>query len=272
MEFQSSPQRLIALRLYRYVALLLQRLADEGRLPFIRGKVHLPLILPLPIVVYNGKERWTVPERLSGLFAGPKSLAAYLPELRYVLVDVHRIALDRPELRDNLMALVARLERAYKLVDVDAALEALDQGGKKTKNPRLQEVMLSWVCNRFDHLGMPGDWTQKLNNFGEVRGMLSEYMATWEAKAMARGARKEARKTREKVRKAREEAEVTNQKENLREYLEDSFGKTPQAVQDYLAKATDIAVLRRLTRAAWRAKSLEDFLALLDKEQHAQAH
>ena len=65
----------------------------------------------------------------------------------------------------------------------------------------------------------------------------------------------------------RAEGSLNTQKENLREYLEDRFGKTPQVVQDFLRKETDMTVLRGLTKAAWQAASLEDFLALLDKEQ-----
>ena len=65
----------------------------------------------------------------------------------------------------------------------------------------------------------------------------------------------------------RAEGSLDNQKENLRDALEDRFGKTPQVVQDFLRKETDMTMLRGLTKAAWQAASLEDFLALLDKEQ-----
>ena len=54
--------------------------------------------------------------------------------------------------------------------------------------------------------------------------------------------------------------------------MEDRFGKTPQVVQDFLLKETDMAVLRGLTKAAWQAASLEDFLALLDKAQRDKTH
>ena len=65
----------------------------------------------------------------------------------------------------------------------------------------------------------------------------------------------------------RAEGSLDNQKENLREYLEDRFGETPQVVRDFLTRETDLTVLRGLTKAAWQAASLEDFLALLDREQ-----
>ena len=43
-------------------------------------------------------------------------------------------------------------------------------------------------------------------------------------------------------------------------------------MQDFLLKETDMAVLRGLTKAAWQAASLEDFLALLDKAQRDKTH
>lgn len=81
-------------------------------------------------VVYHGRRRWTAPLSLSGLFRGPPALAAFRPELRYVLLDLQawkqeeiigglllRVtllvlhAIFRPELPKNLTAIAALLRQ-----------------------------------------------------------------------------------------------------------------------------------------------------------------
>ena len=86
----------------------------------------------------------------------------------------------------------------------------------------------------------------------------------WEKRVYAKG---RAEGHAEGRAEGRAEGSLDTQKENLRDALEDRFGKTPQVVRDFLTRETDLTVLRGLTKAAWQAASLEDFLALLDREQ-----
>jgi len=62
LEFQSSVDRLMAVRLLTYVGLLYQDLAAAGEIPH-GGK--LPPVLP--IVLYNGQAPWTAATALAGL-------------------------------------------------------------------------------------------------------------------------------------------------------------------------------------------------------------
>jgi predicted transposase/invertase (TIGR01784 family) len=81
LEFQSSVDRFMAVRLLTYMGLLYQDLiktqqfTDDGLLPPI-----------LPIVLYNGESRWTAAQSLQALVAQPTNgLQRYLPQLEYVL-------------------------------------------------------------------------------------------------------------------------------------------------------------------------------------------
>ncbi|MBK8540005.1 MAG: Rpn family recombination-promoting nuclease/putative transposase [Ardenticatenia bacterium] len=84
----------------------------------------------IPIVVYHGQRRWTAPLSLSGLFRSPPALAPFLPEQRYVLLDLQawkkeeiigglllRVtllvlqAIFRPNLPFNLTAIAALLRQ-----------------------------------------------------------------------------------------------------------------------------------------------------------------
>ena len=65
LEFQSDVQRFMAVRVMAYVALFYQdlikgrELTEEGKLPLV-----------VPIVLYNGEERWWAPVELADLVEG----------------------------------------------------------------------------------------------------------------------------------------------------------------------------------------------------------
>jgi Putative transposase, YhgA-like/Domain of unknown function (DUF4351) len=83
MEFQSRPDPTMPVRLMGYVSLFYQNLtANQGA----AGRRHLPLVIP--VVVYNGQERWNEAMDL-GSMLGPLDPSAeiYRPQLRYKLVD-----------------------------------------------------------------------------------------------------------------------------------------------------------------------------------------
>jgi predicted transposase/invertase (TIGR01784 family) len=83
MEFQSRPDPTMAVRLMGYVSHFYQNLAaNQGA----AGRRHLPLVVP--VVVYNGQERWNEATDL-GSMLGPLDPSAeiYRPQLRYKLVD-----------------------------------------------------------------------------------------------------------------------------------------------------------------------------------------
>ena len=83
MEFQSRPDPTMPVRLMGYVSHFYQNLiANQGA----AGRRRLPLVIP--VVVYNGQERWNEATDL-GSMLGPldPSAEVYRPQLRYKLVD-----------------------------------------------------------------------------------------------------------------------------------------------------------------------------------------
>ncbi len=117
-EHKSIPDWWVAFQLLRYIVRIWERNLRE------RGKLW-PIV---PLVVYHGRDRWWVEPTFGELIGAPESLAAYMPDYRYLLCDLTtytdeelkgeallRVALMalkhvfRPELRERLPDLMGIL-------------------------------------------------------------------------------------------------------------------------------------------------------------------
>jgi len=109
LEFQSTSDHWMALRVLVYASLLWQHLVNEKRLP-LDGR--LPPILP--VVLYNGDRRWAAPLALDQLLGLPHDspLWQWQPAMRYQMVDEGAFAEDDLARRDVLLALLFRLENS----------------------------------------------------------------------------------------------------------------------------------------------------------------
>jgi predicted transposase YdaD len=107
LEFQSTVDRFMAVRLLGYIALLWQDLiaakdlGPDGRLPPV-----------LPIVLYNGLQPWNAPIQLRELIASPlAALNAFQPSLSYLFLDENRIPVADGVALRNLVAAIFALEQ-----------------------------------------------------------------------------------------------------------------------------------------------------------------
>lgn len=85
LEFQSQPDRWMALRMQVYVGLLYQDLLKQGQL---LANEQLPPVLP--VVVYSGERAWASGCSMGELRSDGGSLNYYQPELHYLLIDLVR--------------------------------------------------------------------------------------------------------------------------------------------------------------------------------------
>ena len=114
LEFQSTIDRFMAVRVMVYLGLLYQdlikakQLTRTGRLPPV-----------LPVVLYNGEPRWTAAEEIAELIeAAPGELEYYRLRLRYLLLDEGRYRTEELVSLRNLVAAVFRLENNRTPADV----------------------------------------------------------------------------------------------------------------------------------------------------------
>lgn len=107
LEFQSRPDRYMAVRAMTYAGLFYETLIAEGRLP-PSGK--LPLVIP--IIIYNGVGPWGPALELSELIERlDASAEQYVPRLRYRLIHEAQVPLELLEASDSPVADLFRLER-----------------------------------------------------------------------------------------------------------------------------------------------------------------
>ena len=175
LEFQSTVDQRMAVRMLTYTGLLYERLIADGAL---QENDKLPPVLP--IVIYNGARRWNAPTRLHELIAtGPSTaLAVYQPSLRYFLLDHGRVqSTGLPP--GNLVSALVALETSRNPAETAAATDRLIELLTEYDDPALTEAFSAWV----DALLLPrtpaNASPDPLTRLKEVRTMLAERVQEW---------------------------------------------------------------------------------------------
>ena len=123
LEFQTTVERTMAVRMLAYTALLYQRLIAEGGLS---EDGALPPVLP--VVVYNGRRPWTAASDVSELAASADPvLARYQPSQRQVLLP-RRFRGTPPESLPRLEEVRTMLEETVREWTADWVAEGREQG------------------------------------------------------------------------------------------------------------------------------------------------
>jgi Putative transposase, YhgA-like len=187
LEFQSTVDTYMAVRVLAYIALLYQDLIKSKQLQ--GGK--LPAVFPL--VLYNGQRPWSAARSVEELIEdGPEGLAVYRPRLRYFLLDEGRV--PESELRgDNTVSSIVRLERCHDMESVEQLIGPLAKILQGPDNAEFMRAMTLWVNEQVIKPIVPSDQPKRaLQTLEEVKNMLAEEVKNMLAenmKAWAEGQR-----------------------------------------------------------------------------------
>ncbi len=232
LEFQSSSDPWMALRIHVYVGLLYQDLVARreigpgGRLPAV-----------LPIVLYNGQAPWRSSLELDALLlASPPGLAPYRTQARYLLIDERRLAMAELPLR-NLAGALFRLEAARTSADFRTVIAHLLEWLSGEEHRRLRRGFAIWLNRRLRHR-MPEANIPETDDLAEVQSMFPDnILAELERKARAaerKAHRKGLQEGREEgLQHGRLEAERTA----LLRLLERRFGEVSVEIRQRIAAA-----------------------------------
>ncbi len=174
LEFQSTADPYMAVRILVYTGLLYQDLIRRGALG---DGGQLPPVLP--VVLYNGRPRWTAPVEVGDLIAPvEEALARYQPSQRYFLLDEGRWGEDDLPRRNLVSALVA-LENSGSAESLSKLLAALSDWLRDSEDDELRRAFVEWVRQvalpgRFPGAALPG--VRDLEGGG---AMLAESVKEW---------------------------------------------------------------------------------------------
>lgn len=136
IEFQSSVDPFMAVRVLTYLGLLYQDILRAGQLT---RAGRLPPVLP--VVLYNGRPRWDAATEVADLIEQvPGGLGRYRPALRYLLIDEGRYAEGELAPLRNLAAALFRLENSRTPQDMERVLEALVEWLKMPEQTSLRRT------------------------------------------------------------------------------------------------------------------------------------
>ena len=264
IEFQSTVDRFMALRLLVYVGLLYQDLVQTKQLA---GDGLLPPVLPL--VLYNGDRRWNAPEEVSDLIASvPGGLERYCPRLRYLLLDEGRYADSELATPLNLTAALFRLENSRTLDDVRQVLDALLKWLNGPEQASLRDAFTAWLKHVLLPRRMPEVEFSGLNDLQEVRSMLAnrvvEWTEQWKQEGLEQGLQQGLQQGRQEgLQQGRQEGIVEGRQEGeialLLRLVEHRFGPLEEAQRSRIRSADPDTILRWADRL-WTAQSVDEVI------------
>ena len=181
LEFQSTDDPSMALRVLEYTAMLYRELLREGS--FGAGGGLLPPVLP--VVLYNGDLPWRSAAQVRDLVARTgAALSPYQPSQRHVVLDERRAAADDPQLRDLTRA-VLLLEQSRSAADLARAAESLSRvlsapgSGERAGRDELRQAFADWLAALLRRLEGDAAPAHVGLNLEEVKMTLEERVAEW---------------------------------------------------------------------------------------------
>ena len=178
LEFQSTVDRTMAVRILAYTALLYQDLLRTSSAP-------LPPVLP--IVLYHGSERWTAAKDMAGLLAPyGELLAPYQPAQRYFLLDVRGYTGSLPKGRNRMAALI-RLVRGRGLNEMVTVFAGLTEWLAEPEHEGLIRAFWAWLEQVPGQEQLSGAKWPTLNNWREAGTVLQKAAKGWSVQLLEEG-------------------------------------------------------------------------------------
>ena len=258
LEFQSSSDAAMALRVLEYTAMLYREL--------LRAKAVVTERLPpvLPVVLYNGESPWRAACDMGELIVptGP-ALAAYQPSQRYAVVDARHATV---EYAGELTRAVALLERSRSPADLARVAERLAGLLDAPDQEELRRAFADWLwvlCARLRSGDEPPPPELTLE---DARMTLEERVAHWPDEWIHQGI-EQGRK--QGIEQGRERGVAEGQRELLRRQTEARFGSwTADRLFAALRREDDPPRLDAIALAVVRCETGDELL----RQAHASDH
>ena len=255
LEFQSTPDPWMALRLWVYLGLLYQSLiASEDLKP---GDLLPPA---LPLVLYNGSRPWQGAQDVADLISPIAGLEDAHPRFRYLLLDERRLPLDDVEKTPNRASALFQLEQSQGPEDILRGLERLIE--ILPSDDPLRSQFSRWLKQVLLPSRAPGTEIPEIENLERFKTMLEESVLSWTEQWKQEGLKKGLEEGRQRGRQeGRQEGRREGERDLIRRQLERKFGvPLPGAILDRLDRA-DIVLLEAWGDRLLSAATLDQVFA-----------
>ncbi|MBF0159732.1 MAG: Rpn family recombination-promoting nuclease/putative transposase [Magnetococcales bacterium] len=189
LEFQSTVEVWMALRICVYTGLLYQQLIAERKLTPERG---LPPVLP--IVLFNGKPRWYAATRLRDLIRlpGTSPLWPFQPDMRYYVMDEGAFPRDLLRSLPSLSAILFRLEHPTDARSVVETGQDLVEWFKSHPDTLpLKRLFRELLIGAMERVKGSEPLMSAPEELGEVSNMLADHIEQWGRDAKQEGRKEE---------------------------------------------------------------------------------
>lgn len=174
LEFQSTVERFMPVRVHTYTGLLYQDLIRRHELD---DNQKLPSVLP--VVLYNGESRWRAPIHVRNLIQpGPAEFLGLQPEQAFLLLDQGAFDLDQLASMRNLVAALFRLEHHRTFAEVPQVLDDLINWLRPSELAGLRHSFVAWLYRRLPQW-MPGVTIPQMLNLQEIQEMTRNSAQEW---------------------------------------------------------------------------------------------
>ncbi|HAI33504.1 MAG TPA: transposase [Alcanivorax sp.] len=225
LEFQSSVDRFMALRIMVYTGLLHQDLIRRGELGAER---RLPPVLP--VVLYNGERRWRAPTEVRPLIqAPPEGLEGFQPNQAFLLIDEGVYASRPEEPLTNLVAALFRLEHHRSSEEVAALLQRLLKWLEGPEQAGLRRSYLVWLRRRLPRW-FPGETFPEMHDLQEAYEMITNRFEEWKERQRLVG-------VRQGVEQGIEQGRLDGERALVLRLIQRRFGEVPPSVHKRLQSA-----------------------------------
>lgn len=242
LEFQSTVDRFMAIRILVYVGMLYQDL--------IRAKQLTPngLLPPvLPVVLYNGDRKWTAARDVGELVETvPGGLEHYRPHIRYFLLEERRYEEAELASMQNLVAALFRLENSRAPEDVCQVIEALNEWLQNPEQSDVRRAFVGWLRQVLLPRRMPEAEVPELENLQEVKTMLAERVREWTEQWREEG---------------REKGRVEELHRTILRLGRERFGEADETTRQNIEAIRDIDALEELSVRLIKVSSWVQLLA-----------
>ncbi len=255
-EHKSSPDKLTAYQLLRYMVRIWGHLVQQGQ-------IHTRLPIIVPVVIYHGRTRWQVSCEFRDLFQLPdKSLESFAPDFRYLLYDISHVSDDDIkgavilQATFLIMKYIFHPELGKHLEKIFQLLSALTE---KETGLEYLETILRYIVHATDNISEK-DLQKAVKNIPKGDKVMPTIAEQWEKKGFEKGMEKG-------IQQGMQQGMQQGIREGLLEAIELGlklkFGARGLKLYAGIRKIEEVEQLRSIKEAIEVAKDLREIEELL---------